>query len=144
MNIEDTLQDLQNQISDLKYQLDGVRKIEIGGVWKNWMPTVTAMSGTFTTVSAYGSYSAIGNVVAIIIGITITTNGTAAGSVKATLPFTTNLPTILAGRENVATGNILQGYVAPSGNTVTIYTYNNLYPGGDGRVLYLSGFISVG
>jgi len=64
MNIEDALQDLQNQISDLKYQLDGVRKIEIGGVWQDWTPVWTASTtnpslgdGTLT-----GRYCSIGRV----------------------------------------------------------------------------------
>ncbi len=121
-----------------------MRQPEIGGVWKNWTPTVTAMSGTFTTVSASGSYSAIGNVVAITIAITITTNGTAAGAVIVTLPFTVNNQTILVGRENAATGNMLQGLATAAGNKITIWTYNNLYPGGTGYKLYLSGFVSVG
>jgi hypothetical protein len=51
-------------------------------------PTITASSGTFTTVSASGTYTKIGRQVTIQLRVTITDAGTAAGAIKYTLPFT--------------------------------------------------------
>ena len=51
-------------------------------------PTITASSGTFTTVSAAGTYTKIGRQVTIQLRVTITNAGTATGTIKYTLPFT--------------------------------------------------------
>ena len=134
---------LMREIARLQNQIDALRTIEVGGVWTAYTPTITAGAGAFTTVAATGFYSKLGNIAPIIISIAITTNGTASGSVIATLPFTVDKTTIVVGRENVGTGNELQGFCAGAGNTMNIVTYNNLYPGGTGYVIYMSGFLSV-
>ena len=118
-----------------------MRQPEIGGVWTAYTPTITALSGTFTTVSATGYYSKIAKVVPMQIAVTITTNGTAAGVVIATLPFATNNVTLLTGRENAVTGKMLQGLAFNS--QINIFNYDGSYPGGDGHIFYLSGFISI-
>ena len=53
-----------------------------------WTPTVTSSTGSFTTVSATGTYVKIGKQVSVFAYITITTAGTAAGQIDFTLPFT--------------------------------------------------------
>ena len=135
--------DLMKKLNGLQEQINALRTIEIGGVWQNYTPTITAGSGSLTTVSATGFYSVIGKVVQIIIDITITTNGTGAGYVVATLPFTVNRRTILSGRDSGVTGDMLQGETTSGNANVLILNYDNAYPGGDGRVLHLSGFISI-
>ena len=55
-----------------------------------WTPTVTSGSGSFTTVSATGTYVKVGKQVAIRTTITITTVGTASGQINFTLPFTSS------------------------------------------------------
>jgi hypothetical protein len=55
-----------------------------------WTPTVTSGSGSFTTVSATGTYVKVGKQVAIRTTITITTVGTASGDIVFTLPFTSS------------------------------------------------------
>ncbi len=113
------------------------------GPWLSYTPTITAASGTFTTVSAAGQYLLMGKMCYFTILINITTNGTAAGGVIATLPLqvaNSNYYYMAYGRELAATGNMLQGYTSSGLTALTIYTYNNAYPGGSGYLLALSGF----
>ncbi len=103
-----------------------------------WTPTITAGSGTFTTTSASGSYTKVGNRVSAEISIIITTNGSAATSVIATLPFTSGSTSIGVGREHGLTGAILQGITVATTTTVAIYTAANAYPGGSGATIFFS------
>lgn len=102
-------------------------------------PTITAGSGTFTTVSAVGSFMVAGRTFFADIVITITTNGTAAVSVYATLPVTGVNSQVGAGRENAVTGDMLQVYLGSGQNYFTIYDYLGNYPGGTGYSLVCSG-----
>jgi len=111
----------------------------IPGVWTAFTPTLRAESGSLTTASATGRYIQIGKTVSFTITITITTNGTAAIWVAATLPVTANSRAVVPGRENAITGSMLQGVIWAGGNEVYILTYNNVYPGGNGRELVVSG-----
>lgn len=89
-----------------------------------WTPTITAESGTFTTVSASGSYVKIGKLVSCEIDIAITTAGTASGALYFTLPaFTPAGIGCGAAREGAATGAMCQLYITTSGGSV--YTYSN-------------------
>lgn len=56
--------------------------------WTTYTPTITSQTGSFTTVSATGRYKQNGKTVFVEIDVTITTAGTAAGYLKATLPVT--------------------------------------------------------
>jgi hypothetical protein len=103
------------------------------GGWTTYTPTVTAGSGTFTTVSATGRYKRIGKLVCVQMTITITTNGTAAANVQGTLPFTGQGDTQGVFREGAATGNC--GIMSNSGATAIFRTFTNGYPGGTGYVL---------
>jgi hypothetical protein len=107
------------------------------GAWATYTPIVTAATGTFTTVSATGRYKQIGKTVFIYIAVTITTNGTASGSVTVTLPVTSGVTNVICGRENMATGYMLQGLISAA--LVGIVNYDNTYPGGDGRLLLMTG-----
>jgi hypothetical protein len=110
--------------------------------WTAYTPTVSATSGTLTSASASGRYLAIGKTVFVTISITITTNGTGATAVQATLPVnaSTSLNQSLVGRENSATGKMLQGRILAASNTVVgILNYDNSYPGVDGALLNISG-----
>jgi hypothetical protein len=112
-----------------------------------YTPVITAGSGTFTTVSATGRYRRIGKLIFIQITITITTNGTAAGSVIATLPFTalnlSGVTHVLAGRALAPSGKMLQGQINSGVNFVNIENYDNTYPGADGQTLVVSGFYEI-
>lgn len=117
--------------------LTAVAASNVASAWTAYTPTVTAGSGAFTTASAVGKYLTIGKLTFVRIAVTITTNGTAATSVIASLPNTTSLSFILAGRETASTGKMLAGIA--SGTTVTLLNYDNTYPGGSGFILLASG-----
>jgi hypothetical protein len=65
--------------------------------WSTYTPTITAQSGTFTTVSATGRYKQTGKTVVVVIDVVITTAGTAAQSLKATLPVNARASTVYSG-----------------------------------------------
>jgi hypothetical protein len=100
--------------------------------WTSYTPTITALSGTFTTVSAVGAWIRIGKVCVVRQSITITTNGTAAGYVAATLPFNASND-VGVFREGNVTGN--GGLVQGNGVDAIYRTFTNTYPGGTGYVL---------
>lgn len=116
-----------------------IAAIGTGGAWTTYTPTVTSGSGAFTAVSASGASKTNGKSVNIRISITITTNGTAATSVIATLPVAA-----LAGVTQSITGsranNIgLTGIIDPATNNITMTNMDSTYPGADGQQLILSG-----
>ena len=121
--------------------------LSILGAATVYTPVVMAASGTFTTVSATGRYRIIGKLVFIQITVTITTNGTAAGDVIATLPFASvnvaSAAHVLAGRANAVSGKMLQGIINTNSGTVAIFNYDNTYPGASGETLVLSGFYEI-
>lgn len=110
-----------------------------------WTPTVTAQTGTFTTVSATGKYTKIGRKVAYTITITITTVGTAAGWIKATLPFTNNSASnyAAAGRENAVAGFMCQGRIMASATQIEVFKYDGANPIAAGHVIIMSGHYEV-
>jgi len=112
-----------------------------GSSWATYTPTVTSGTGTFTTVSATGRYRQIGKVVNFQVKVTITTNGTAAGSVNSTLPFpcTAAANYIAAGREDGVSGKMLQGKITGGGSTILIVNYDASYPGANGAIVYING-----
>jgi hypothetical protein len=74
-----------------------------------YTPTVTASSGTLTTVTATGNYTKIGRQVTVNVSVTLTNAGTGSGALLVTLPFTAGLfPAIGTGREDQNTGTTLQ------------------------------------
>jgi hypothetical protein len=123
------------------------------GYWKNvpfdtsaltdyttgtYTPTVTAQTGTITTYTATGAYTKIGRLINVSAKITITTNGTAAGYLIMSLPSglaaDNAITQIGAGREDGVTGDMLQ--VLSAASNVNIVSYDGVYPGGDGHVVY--------
>lgn len=112
-----------------------------------YTPVVTAGSGAFTTVSATGRYRRIGKLVFIQITVTITTNGTAATAVIASLPFASlnvaGVRYFLTGCEDAISGTGLDGRIRENSSVVNIVSDANAYPGQNGAVLYLSGFYEI-
>src|SRR4051812_13334287 len=56
------------------------------GVWQTATPTITATTGTFTTVASTQRYQIRPNAIRVSGIITITTNNSAAGQIKVPLP----------------------------------------------------------
>jgi len=113
--------------------------------WRSFTPVVTATVGVFTTLGTVsGRYKRFGNTITFEVDIEIVTNGTAAGSIRATLPD--NVITAIyqaVGREVNATGVSLVGTIGPGTNYVDIYRYDNAYPGADGHRIVVSGLHEI-
>ena len=112
--------------------------------WQTYTPTVTSGSGSFTTVSATGRWQQQAHRVNFSIIVTITTNGTAAGSVLATLPVAVGVSGSLGGSGwNTGTGAILAAYATSAATQVTITTSSATYPGANSTTLVVSGSYEV-
>lgn len=105
-------------------------------------PTPTAGSGTFTSVSAALNYTKIGRLVTFSATITITTNGTAAGSIILPLPFTAAAASACSGIISTS-GAAVQGLINASGTSVSIFKYDATYPGGSGAGMVVQGSFVV-
>lgn len=105
-------------------------------LWMSYTPTVTAQTGSITTLGAVAArYKRRGSLVDVIIDITITTNGTGAGDVRFTLPFTSAGFSNGAGREIALTGNATSLQATVASNVCQIIRYDNAYPGASGARL---------
>lgn len=95
--------------------------------------TITAGSGSFTSVAQSLKYTRIGRIVHVDGYITINTNGTAASYWEFTLPY--NAPDAksvsFGGRENYVSGLVFGGTTS-STSTVAITKYDGTYIGGNG------------
>jgi hypothetical protein len=113
--------------------------------WTSYTPTITVSSGALTTYAATGSYLVRGKICYISYQLYITTNGTAAGTIGFSLPSTVESTVGFAfcGRERAVTGNMIQGFADAGTSVVNIFTYNNLYAGGSGYIINISGFYQI-
>jgi hypothetical protein len=111
--------------------------------WIAYTPTLTSGTGTLTSATASGRYRRSGNTLFIRIGITITTNGTAAQNLQITLPnsWTSATSTALAVRESGVTG--FAGSAITSSNTIFITKYDGTYLGGNSYNISVSGVIEL-
>jgi hypothetical protein len=119
--------------------------VDLDGLpWTAWTSTVTATSGTFTTLGTITArYKKIGKTVFFYLSVPITTNGSAAGVILATLPFTAaNFSyQMVSGRENGITGGPLSGRIPQNTAQVQIATAANppTYPGQNGALIDVAG-----
>jgi hypothetical protein len=108
--------------------------------WIAYTPTVSAASGTITSASATGFYKVFGKTVHVQITIVITTNGTGADTVRATLPFTASTSDFVLNGYSFSGGT---GLVCPifSFDPTRVHSlrYDGAYPGADGASLLVSG-----
>lgn len=111
--------------------------------WDSFTPTITATSGTITTVtSPIGSYRKIGKKVEFKVQFTITTNGTGTGAVRITLPVASAgaVGQCVVGKERAVTGKSLVGFLDGGGaTTCDVQYYDGVYPGTDGGAYAVSG-----
>lgn len=96
--------------------------------WTSYTPTVTATVGSITTYSAAGWYSQSGKTVVAQARVTITTVGTAAGTMVVTLPIVaatgTSKEWIGAALEGQTTGASGWASVLSGATAVNIRSYN--------------------
>lgn len=107
----------------------------------SYTPTITSASGTITTSSVtFARYVAVGSNYTVSLEILITTNGTGAGSIRITSPFTLEAGQsgTCNGRERGISGTTLHGYIAPSASFFSVYKFDGTYPGVNGAVLSLT------
>jgi hypothetical protein len=115
------------------------------GRWINWTPTITSSTGTITAYTSSGQYKVQDLTVYYQIEINITTNGTGAGSVNSTLPFSSPLVTGVGnGREIVINGNSILATTIALDNKIIITNYDNTYPGANGCRLIVNGSYIIG
>lgn len=103
--------------------------------WFDYAVVATATTGAFTTVAATGRYKVSGLKIDVVNVVTITTNGTAAGTVVVNSPV--NIATNVAwgaGFESAITGAMLNAF-RQSATQIGVRNYAFVYPGGSGRVL---------
>jgi hypothetical protein len=83
-----------------------------------------------------------GGFINFAISFTLTTNGTGATQLRATLPFAAHAAALarsMSGAELSGTGKSLTCTIAPSGTYVAMTFYDGTYPGADGRIFTVSG-----
>lgn len=137
LNIKDSALNTNNSVPNNAHNNTGAWGAS--WAWAAHTPTVTSVSGTITTVSATGKYTQIGKNVVVDMAITITTNGTGAGAVLATLPVVGASATRILGfgRANVVSGKQLHAR-GNSTSQVGIYNYDGTYPGANTEVLLVT------
>jgi hypothetical protein len=114
--------------------------------WQTYTPTLSASSGTLTTATGTGLYRRRGNIVYLKMDINITTNGTAAGELRFSLPIATTgtYGNTFHGKERGLTGKAVVGFANGGGATVCgLQFYDGAYPGANGSVINVSGFYEV-
>lgn len=117
---------------------------DTGTAWTTYTPTITAGSGTFTTVSAAGAYKDLGKTRFINVRITITTNGTAASYIVVPMPSGTAVrECVVHGRESQTTGKGLVGVMSAATANMLVTFYDSTYPGGSGYILTISAVIEM-
>lgn len=110
--------------------------------WTSYTPTLTAVSGSYTTASAIGGYArGSGGLVCFWATATITTVGTGTNPVLG-LPFATAASgnnIVITGREVNITGSLLQGVVGAGASTMTIWDYKNTNIAANGTSFQMNG-----
>jgi len=113
-----------------------------GTAWSTWTPTVTAGTGTITTLGTVTArFKTIGKTVFFYVSVPITTNGTGASFVQITLPVaaanTVNQSGI--GRENGVTGKNLGAKIVKNTANLQVTFYDGTYPGANGAEIDING-----
>ncbi len=106
-------------------------------------PTITASSGTFTTVSGTCKYTKIGRMVFINASVTITTAGTAVDNIRFTLPFASGDNSAGVGKEIQATGFQVAVDVGFGASVCEITKYDGTTMIANGRTIRFSLAYSV-
>lgn len=113
--------------------------------WINFTPAITASSGAITTVAAIVAgdckYKLEGTTCTFDYTFTITTNGTGAGTLLATLPFNSKKST--AGPVGRAGVNTISGVCQSGVARVDMNKVDGTYPGADATTVRISGSFEI-
>jgi hypothetical protein len=95
------------------------------GAWTSYTPTVTASSGSYTTINVQGAYQRIGKTCIVRVFVNVDNKGTASAGMNITLPFTgKNIGQTGTGSENLVTGNTLTVILDPSATIAIVRKYD--------------------
>lgn len=105
--------------------------------WFAYTPTITAASGSFTSVSASSRFQLINKTLISQGSIVITTNGTAASAIFMTIPVTAQSSNRMAGcgRGNVVSGIMQQIHIPGDATKAQISTATGTYGGASGETI---------
>lgn len=110
-----------------------------------WTPSVSANTGTITTLGTVtGRFITKGKLCFFVLNIPITTNGTGAGFVISTLPFTVGANSCeISGRETTLSAGMLVGNAGANAANLNIFKYDGTYPGASGVNLRVVGWYEM-
>lgn len=114
---------------------------------QSYSPVVTASSGTFTAVSATGGFLRRGKITFFQFQVTCTTLGSAAGSMKVTLPAAESSPITSSGAVvtgfNTTTAALCSGLITTGASLVLVNKYDGTFPIASGQAVIVSGFYAT-
>lgn len=122
-----------------------LNKIEAYGDWTSYTPTVTASTGTITTVSGAGAYKRIGKTMHWRASVNMTTNGTGADFLIVTLPADVVSLNRLTG-VGIRTGDGVKVFFRNSVSKSNVYVEvlaDGTYPGVDGAFICINGSYEI-
>ena len=108
----------------------------------NWTPTVTPFSGTITSYTSSGTYTKIGNRVFFSLQVALTDNGTGAGVIDISLPYTVGAVSAGSG-QNINSLWGLNGSIGAGGTIMRVARADGSYPGATGQTLRTFGSFIV-
>jgi hypothetical protein len=109
--------------------------------YTSYTPTISATTGSITTYTSSGAYIRIGKTCIYRATFSISNNGTGAGQIRLSLPFTSfNYASgmVGAGRDTGLTGKMVQAFIGGNDGNANLWFYDNTYPGGTGATIGLS------
>lgn len=115
---------------------------DTGTAWAAFTPTITSQTGSITAYTINScAFKQIGKTVFYRYDFTITTNGTGAAHVLATVPVTPVGKFTISGDEFANTGKMIGGGYGSVANPtgLSIAFYDGTYPGANGNNLVFSG-----
>jgi hypothetical protein len=111
--------------------------------WTTYTPTIASGTGSITTLGAVTArYKRQGKRVHVRLSISITTNGTGATSITATLPLSPAYSFTGSGHEETAYGGLMQVRGAAGGG-LTILKADNTYPGANGALIIIGATYEI-
>lgn len=111
------------------------------GAWTPYTPTISATSGTFTSVTTSGRYRQVGKTVSFTAQVNITTVGTAASTVLLGLPVQAAATPfqVVSGRDNGVSGKSLYGFIIGGQSVTRVANYDVTSAIAAGAILTISG-----
>lgn len=109
--------------------------------FRPYTPTVTSLSGSLTKASAEGSFLQVGKIIFFYVRATVATNGTGAGALVISLPFSASKGNG-SGKEVATSGKAVTAEIN-NGENMIVRGYDNLYPAVDGSIVDITGMFQV-